>query len=32
MPQGGVLLERLVAVMTVAERRLERGWSGRGVG
>jgi hypothetical protein len=25
MPQGGMLLERLVSVMTVAERRLERG-------
>ena len=25
MPQGGVLLERLVSVLTVAERRLERG-------
>jgi hypothetical protein len=25
MPQGGMLLERLVAVMTVAERRLEKG-------
>jgi len=25
MPQGGMLLERLVAVLTVTERRLERG-------
>ena len=25
MPQGGMLLERLVTVLTVAERRLERG-------
>jgi hypothetical protein len=25
MPQGGMLLERLVSVLTVAERRLERG-------
>jgi hypothetical protein len=24
-PQGGMLLERLVSVLTVAERRLERG-------
>jgi hypothetical protein len=25
LPQGGMLLERLVSVLTVAERRLERG-------